>query len=114
MATNRLVADWYLPILQGVNPTGTEIGSGAYGRVFEVEYEGTLCAAKETHARQREITLKNLKDNFVKECHIWTRIWSTVHHPMLVHFLGMIRCSLSSGWSLSIGEYKHPSHLRNR
>ena len=34
-------------ILHGVNPTGKEIGRGAYGRVFEVDYKGTLCAAKE-------------------------------------------------------------------
>ena len=37
-------------ILHGVNPTGKEIGRGAYGRVFEVDYEGTLCAAKEVPA----------------------------------------------------------------
>ena len=30
-----------------VNPTGKEIGHGAYGRVFEFNYEGTLCTAKE-------------------------------------------------------------------
>ena len=64
MAAN-FVTDWYLPTytLQGVNLTETEIASGAYGRVFEAEYEGTVCAAKETHARQRETTLTNLKDN---------------------------------------------------
>ena len=35
-----------------VNPTGKEIGHGAYGRAFEFDYEGTLCAAKEvaTHS----------------------------------------------------------------
>ena len=91
MATN-FVDDWYSPTLQGVNPTGAEIGSGAYGRVFEVEYEGTLCAAKETHVRQRETTLTNLKDNFLKEC----RIWNTIHHPMLVHFLGQYDLFLHS------------------
>ncbi|XP_065905417.1 receptor-interacting serine/threonine-protein kinase 4-like isoform X2 [Dysidea avara] len=36
-------------ILHDVNPTGKEIGRGAYGRVFEVHYQGTLCAAKEVH-----------------------------------------------------------------
>ena len=29
--------------------TGRELGRGAYGRIFEVEYQGTLCAAKEVH-----------------------------------------------------------------
>ena len=34
-------------ILYDMNPTGKEIGRGAYGRVFEVDYQGTLCAAKD-------------------------------------------------------------------
>ena len=35
--------------LTGVRPNGKEIGVGAYGRVFEVEYCGTVFAAKEVH-----------------------------------------------------------------
>ena len=42
--------NWGSLILHEINPTGKEIGRGAYGRVFEVDYEGTLCAAKEVHA----------------------------------------------------------------
>ena len=30
--------------------TGEEIGQGSYGRVFKVNYYGTLCAAKEIHS----------------------------------------------------------------
>ena len=86
----NFVADWYPLILEHVNPTGKEFGSGAYGRVFEVDYEGTLFAAKEAHplllhyARQREGTLKTLEDNFLRECHIW----SMTRHPSIVHFIG--------------------------
>ena len=36
-------------VLDGVTSTEVEIGRGAYGRVFEVEYEGKLWAAKEVH-----------------------------------------------------------------
>ena len=36
--------------LTGVRPNGKDIGVGAYGRVFEVEYCGTVCAAKEVHS----------------------------------------------------------------
>ena len=88
MSAANFNADWYL--LQGVNPTGKEIGSGAYGRVFEVDYEGTSCAAKEIHAlllqyaEQEGKTLKKLRDNFLKECHIW----SIIRHPFIVQFLG--------------------------
>ena len=86
----NFVADWYPLILEHVSPTGKEFGSGAYGRVFEVDYEGTLFAAKEAHplllhyARQREGALKTLEDNFLRECHIW----SMTRHPSIVHFIG--------------------------
>ena len=75
-------------VLDGVKPTGNEIGSGSFGRVFEVDYEGTYCAAKEIHevflqyAQGQE--LRKIKDNFLEEC----RIWSTLRHPCIVQFLG--------------------------
>ena len=68
--------------------TGKEIGSGAYGRVFEVEYEKTRCAAKEVHgillryAQSEE--RKRIKVNFLNEC----LIWSLLQHPRIVHFIG--------------------------
>ena len=36
-------------LLAGVRPNGKDIGVGAYGRVFEVEFCGKLYAAKEIH-----------------------------------------------------------------
>ena len=79
-------------ILVGVNPTGREeIGRGAYGRVFEVDYEGTLCAAKEIHTLlvqdALDDELEKIKDDFLREC----QIWSTLRHPSIVQFLGLIR-----------------------
>ena len=75
-------------ILRGVIPTGEEIGRGAYGRVFEVEYEGTFCAAKEIHELLLQYAqgdaLQKIKDDFLHECHIW----STTRHPCVVQFLG--------------------------
>ena len=77
-------------ILKGVNPTGKEIGRGAYGRVFEVNYEGTLCAAKEVHALLLQYAqgddLEKIKDDFLSEC----QIWSTLRHPCVVQFLGSV------------------------
>ena len=77
-------------ILHGVNPTGKEIGRGAYGRVFEVDYEGTLCAAKEVHALLLQYAqggdLQKIKDDFLSEC----QIWSTLRHPCVVQFLGSV------------------------
>jgi len=83
-------ANWDSLILHGVNPTGKEIGRGAYGRVFEVNYEGTLCAAKEVHALLLQYAhgdnLQKIKDYFLSEC----QIWSTLRHPCIVQFLGLI------------------------
>ena len=76
--------------LQGIHPTGKEIGRGAYGRVFEVDYEGTLCAAKEVHALLLQSAqggdLQKIKDDFLSEC----QIWSTLRHPCVIQFLGSV------------------------
>ena len=83
-------ASWGSLNLHGVNPTGKEIGRGAYGRVFEVDYEGTLCAAKEVHALLLQYAqgddLQKIKDDFLCEC----QIWSTLRHPCVVQFLGSV------------------------
>ena len=88
--TSNTVASWGSLILHGVNPTGKEIGRGAYGRVFEVNYEGTLCAAKEVHALllqySRAENLHKIEDDFLGEC----QIWSTLRHPCVVQFLGSV------------------------
>ena len=85
-----LSGNWSLLTLRGVNATGKELGCGAYGRVFEVNYEETLCAAKEVHALLLQYArgvdeLQKIKDDFFSEC----QIWSTLRHPHIVQFLGM-------------------------
>ena len=69
-------------ILKDVNPTANgDIGRGAYGRVFEVDYQGTLCAAKEVHALLLQYSqgdeLHKIITDFLNEC----QIWSTIRHP---------------------------------
>ena len=76
-------------ILQGVTPIGSHnIGLGAYARVYEVDYEGTRCAAKEMHAVRLQYAqgdeLQKIIDDFLKECHIW----STLSHPCVFQILG--------------------------
>ena len=82
------ISNWSSVILHGVNPTGKEIGRGAYGRVFEVDYEDTLCAAKEIHSLllqySQDENLQKIKDDFLSEC----QIWSTLRHTCIVQFLG--------------------------
>ena len=76
-------------ILHGIKLIGKELGRGAFGRVFEVDHGGTLCAGKEIHALLLEYVqgeaLQKLKDDFITEC----AVWSTLRHPNVVLFLGI-------------------------
>ena len=88
--TSTIPSSWGSLILHGVEYTGKEIGRGAYGRVFEIDYEGTLCAAKEVHSlllqHAQGDDLQKIKDDFLNEC----QIWSTLRHPCVVQFLGSV------------------------
>ena len=86
--TSSVPPNWGSLTLFRVNATGKEIGRGAYGRVFEVDYEGTLCAAKEVHSLLLHYAqgneLRKITEDFRNEC----QIWSTLRHPCVVQFLG--------------------------
>ena len=70
---------------------GEELGRGAYGRVFKVQYRGSVCAAKEVHSILIESTKTNpearrrLQDSFQRECDHC----SNLNHPNVVHFIGI-------------------------
>ena len=76
-------------VLKGVIPLGRELGRGAYGRVYAVEYCELTCAAKEIHsilidgvsADERTCTVQS----FLKEC----RQCSELRHPNIIQFLGV-------------------------
>ena len=67
--------------------TGTELGRGAYGLIFEVDYLGTPCAAKKVHPtlleNANEDTVHTINKNFKAEC----RIWKLLRHPHIVQLL---------------------------
>ena len=69
--------------------TEEEIGRGSYGRVFKVNYYGTLCAAKEIHSILLENVsrqeLERTKSTYLREC----RQCCTLRHPNIVQFLGL-------------------------
>ena len=77
-----------VPSLQ-IKRTGVELGKGSYGKVYEVDYSGKLCAAKEIHSLLLELATgegaAKLKDDFLREC----QLWSTLRHPNVVQFLGI-------------------------
>ena len=92
-----------IPLSQ-IRCTGAELGKGSFGRVFEVDYCGKLCAAKEIHSIlidsvEGEEAAK-LKDYVTHECELLSTfidsifsveytIYGTLHHPNLVQFLGI-------------------------
>ena len=52
-----------IPSLQ-IKRTGVELGKGSYGKVFEVDYSGKLCAAKEIHSLLLELQCILATKNF--------------------------------------------------
>ena len=77
-----------IPLSQ-ITHTGVDLGKGSYGKVFEVDYSGKPCAAKEIHSLLLELATGEgavkIKDNFLREC----QLWSTLRHPNVVQFLGI-------------------------
>ena len=80
--------------LVNVEDLNKELGRGAYGRVFSVNYCGTVCAAKEIHS----ILLSGaegpewMSNTFLHECYQC----SVLRHPNLVQFLGVYYPNKSS------------------
>ena len=77
-------------ILEGVTPFyDDEIGRGAYGKVYTVDYYGTICAAKEIHPVLVQGTgqdqAQQIAISFVREC----RQCCKLRHPNIIQFLGV-------------------------
>ena len=72
-----------------VRRTDRKLGSGAFGAVYEVEWNGTACAAKFMHDIFKEILSEEEKRTFTtafeKEC----ATWSALRHSQIVQFLGI-------------------------
>ena len=77
-------------VLKEVTPLNhNELGRGAYGKVYEVKYCETVCAAKEIHSiliedvgeTERRLTI----ESFLREC----RQCSMLRHPNVIQFLGV-------------------------
>ena len=75
--------------IYNVKRTDRKLGAGAFGTVFEVEWNGTTCAAKFMHDIFKEILSAEEKQAFIaafeKEC----ATWSALRHPQIVQFLGI-------------------------
>ena len=75
-----------------------ELGRGAYGRVFKVQYRGSACAAKEVHSILIQLTQmapeerRRLQATFQRECDHCSKL----NHPNIVHFIGIAISSSST------------------
>ena len=87
MASGRSIEGFVLNVVTLLNRK--ELGRGAYGKVYEVKYCQTICAAKEIHSiliedvgeTERRLTI----ESFLREC----RQCSTLRHPNIIQFLGV-------------------------
>jgi len=75
--------------LEDVIPQNIELGRGAYGKVFVVDYFGLPCAAKEIHPLLLDGVSpeekRKIKDGFIRECYNS----SLIRHPNIVQFMGI-------------------------
>ena len=75
--------------LDGVHDTGREVGHGSYAVVKELEYHGLKCVGKKIHGILFESATPHEKaamlERFAGECELLSRL----HHPCIVHFLGV-------------------------
>ena len=76
-------------VIANVVFTSVRLGSGADATVFEVDWNGTCCAAKRLHEilleDQSACGVAKLIGNFEAEC----LTWSKLRHPGVVQFLGV-------------------------
>lgn len=83
--------------LTGVTPTGKEIGVGAYGTVFKVQFCGALYAAKQIHSILIEGVeqegFRRIRRMFIEEC----LQSSSLGHQNIVGVLGVYDPGLSPG-----------------
>ena len=109
MATKEVDALLKDVTIEGVVPTGKELGRGAYGKVFAVKYCGLACAAKEIHPILIEgvspAEKKTIIDNFIRECHHC----SVIRHPNIVQFLGVYYSSKKSDLPIMVMELMNTS-----
>ena len=96
--------------IEGVVLIDKELGRGAYGRVFTVEYCGLVCAAKEIHPILIEGVIspaekKTIIDNFIRECHHC----SVIRHPNIVKFLGVYYSSKKTDLPIMVMELMNAS-----
>ena len=98
-------------LIDGVKPTGKILGKGAYGKVIEVTWNGTVCAAKQVHEVFLDEVSPTEKARVVRDFQREFQTWAKLRHPNIVILLGVYFISGSS--SPQIVLEKMDTSLRN-
>ena len=69
--------------------TGKKLGRGADATVYEIDWNGTLCAAKRLHEILLEDDSPGGADKFIANFEAECTMWSKLRHPGVVQFLGV-------------------------
>ena len=75
-------------LVKGITQYEKLIGSGRFGKVFEVKYHGTACAVKEIQVGAFDLQEKELasfKDQYIEQC----CKYSMLRHPNVLQFFGI-------------------------
>lgn len=75
-------------LVKGITQFERLIGSGRFGKVFEVKYHGTVCAAKQIQVGAlglEEKELESFKDQYTEQC----CKYSMLRHPNILQFFGI-------------------------
>ena len=78
-----------IPNIADLKETGLQLGRGAYGVVKEIDWNGTLCAAKQVHDIFLELPSREEKEAIMKAFKHEYLTWSKLIHPNVVQFLGL-------------------------
>ena len=69
--------------------TDTKLGRGSDATVWEVDWQGTVCAAKRLHSILLEDQLLGGVDKLIRNFETECLTWSKLRHPGVVQFLGV-------------------------
>ena len=76
-------------LITNIEFTDTKLGRGAYATVFEVDWNGTPCAAKRLHDALLEDDTPGGTDKLIANFETECIAWSKLRHPGVVQFLGV-------------------------
>ena len=76
-------------LIDGVKLTEKILGKGAYGKVIEVVWNGTVCAAKQVHEIFIEEVSPAERARVVKDFEREFQTWAKLRHPNIVILLGV-------------------------